>query len=101
MLRGPVRGSPGHTQGEVGGLARGVSRPTPRGMLRDLARGISRPTPIEVGGSGQGISRPTPGGCPGPHQGGCVCTEADTPQQTGIAVGSMHPTGMHSCYVLF
>ena len=56
---------------------------------------------------------------PDPHPGGCLqahtkrgglqtptqgvggipaCTEANTPQQMASAVGSMHPTGMHSYF---
>ena len=88
--------------------------PHPGGMLRGLSRGVSRPTPKgEVEGSGLGgFSRHTPGGCvsrptprgvsPGPHPGGCIpaCTEADPPP-TATAAGGTHPTGMHSCYLLF
>ena len=53
--------------------------PHPRGKLRSLARGISRPTPKgEVEGSGlgglqahtQGSPSPNPGGSPFPHPGG-------------------------------
>ena len=57
------------TQGEAGGLAGGGFRPT-RGVV---------------------VSRPRARGCIP------ACTEADTPQQTATAAGSMHPTGMHSC----
>ena len=60
------------------------------GMLGGLAGGMSRPTPGgEVGGSGQGVSRPRPrgdggvwpGGIQAHTQGGCIpaCTEADSP----------------------
>ena len=51
------------------------------------------------------------GGSPGPHlEGGvqargcaCIpaCNETDTPQQTVTVAGCIHPTGMHSCYVIF
>ena len=58
-----------HPGGSLRGLARGVSRPTPRGKLRGLVCG--------------GVSRPTPGGLQGGlqvHTQGCIpaCTEADT-----------------------
>ena len=51
-----------------------VSRPTPRGKLRDLARGVFRPTP-------KGELRGLAWGSPGPHPGVCIpaCTEADPP----------------------
>ena len=40
-----------------------VSRPTPRGKLRDLVRGVFRPTPKgELRGLAWGVSRPTPRG---------------------------------------
>ena len=51
---------------------------------------------------GGGSPGPHPGRSPGPHPGGvCIpaCTEADPPMAT--AVGSMHPTGMHSCFMKF
>ena len=51
-----------------------------RGRLRGLGNGVSRPTP--EGGVSHHALRQTP------------------PQQTATAVGSMHPTGMHSCFVL-
>ena len=55
-----------HPRGSLGGLVRGVSRPTPRGRL-----GVARPTPRgKVGGSGRGDPGPHLGGCPGPHLGG-------------------------------
>ena len=92
------------------GLARGVSRPTPRGRLRGLARGASRPTPRgEVEGSGQGglqahtqgVSRPTSGGVSRPTP-GAVCASQHAlrqtpPQLMATATGGAHPTGMHSC----
>ena len=64
-------GSPGpHPGGKLRGLARGVSRLTPRGKLRGLALGVSRPHP---GGCfqahTQGVSRPTPGGSAGEVEG--------------------------------
>ena len=61
----------------------------------------------------------TPGGDPGPHLGGCpgsglggvqAQAQGDVsqhvlrqthPQQTATAVGSTHPTGMHSCSTIF
>ena len=60
----------------------GSPGPHPGGKLRSLARGS-----------------------PGPHPGGlCIpaCTEADPPWMA-TAVGSMHPTGIHSClfYVIW
>ena len=84
-----------------------VSRPTPGGKLRGLAWGGS-PGPHPGGSPGPhpvvsrhtpgGVSRHTPRGSPDTHLGGIpACTEADTPQQTATAVGSAHPTGMHSC----
>ena len=61
--RSPGGSSGPHLGGELRGLARGVSRLTPRGKLRGLAWGVSRPHP---GGCfqahTQGVSRPTPGG---------------------------------------
>ena len=95
----------------------GVSRPTPRGKLRSLAWGVSRPTPRgKLRGQAWGSPGPrwgslqahTWGVSPGPHPGGSqahtqwggipACTEADTPpQQMATAVGSTHPSGMHSC----
>ena len=71
-----------HTQGEVeGDLARGVSRPTPKGKVEgDLARGVSRPTPRGV--CSRGVW----------SQGGVW-----RPPRMATAVGSTHPTGMHSC----
>ena len=118
-------GHQAHTQGGGGGKLRslaweGVSRPTPGGKLRGLAwvGGLQAHTRGEVEGSGLGVSKPTsggvsrptpegssgphPGGSPGPHLGGIpTCTEADTPQQMATAVGGTHPTGMHSCNVLY
>ena len=84
-----------HSGGKLRGLASGVSRPTPKGKLRGLA--------------GWGLQVHTWGGSPGPHLGvsrpttrGCipVCTEADCPLPMATTVGSMYPTGMHSCFWL-
>ena len=63
-----------HTQGEVegSGWGVGVSRPTPEGW-------VSRPR--LGGGVSQHALRQTP------------------PQQTAIAAGSTHPTGMYSCVI--
>ena len=105
-------GSPGpHPVGKLRGLAWGsLQAHTQGGKLRGLARGgfpgphlvggVSRPTPggCVSPGPHPGISRPTHEGSPGPHPGEIpACTVADTPQQTGTAAGSTHPTGMHSC----
>ena len=65
---------------------------------------VSRPTPKgELEGSGLGVSRPTLGGSPAHTQGGCIpaYTEADPPWLMATAVGSTHPTGMHSCFQYF
>ena len=68
-LRGGIpaclAGVQAHTQGELRGLASGVSRPTPRWVSRPTSRG----------------------GIP-------ACTEADTPQQMATAAGGTHPTGI-------
>ena len=76
--------------GRLGGLAGGVSRPIPRGV---------------VGGPGRkGGLGPGPGGCPGPGLGVvCVSQHAlrqTSPPQTATAAGGTHPTGMHSCLEL-
>ena len=79
-----------HCRSRGGG---GVLQATPRGKLKGLTRGrFSRPTPVGVSRpTPRGVSRPTPGG-------GCIpaCSEADPPW-TATAMGSTHPTGMHSC----
>ena len=102
-------------------LSRGVSRPTPRGgevegsglggspdphpggRLRGLAGGGSPgPHPggklrVWLGGS----PGPHPGGCQGPGPRGDLSQHAlgqTSPQQMATAVGSTHPTGMHSCF---
>ena len=95
--------------------------PHPGGSLRGLARGVSRPTPRgEVEGSGlRGSPGPHPGGnlrglalrgSPGPHLGGVsrltpssVSQHAlrQTPQPLQLMAtgeGGTHPTGMHSCF---
>ena len=73
----------------------GLQAPHPRGKLRgDLARGVSRPTLRGVCSWRGAWSR---GEVPGPGGGGCV----ETPPGTATAAGSTHPTGMHSCYSLF
>ena len=112
MLGGLSGGVQAHTQGgRLGGLA-GGSRP--RGILGGLAGGIQahtwgvRTTP---GDPGPHLGpRPTPGGIQahtwggsGPGPGGCIpaCTEANPPPPpTATAVGSTHPTGMYSCFIL-
>ena len=74
--------------------------PHPGGKLRGLARGVSRPTPRGSPSPHLGVSRPTPGvvSRPTPRE-VCIptCTEADPP--TATAADGMHPTGMHSCFV--
>ena len=85
----PCRFPGPHPEGEVeGDLAGGVSRPTPKGKLRGIWPGGWSPGPHLRGG----LQAHT--------QGGAIpaCTEADPPRAT--AAGSMHPTGMHSCYTL-
>ena len=74
-----------------------VSRPTPRGggELRGLARGVSRPTPW---GRGSGVSRPTLGESPGPHPEGVNHgMHWSRPPPMATVAGGTHPTGMHSC----
>ena len=75
-FRGP------HPRGNLRGLARGVSRSTPReGLLQAHTWEVSRRTPGGSPGPHLGGSPgPHPGGSPGPH-GGCIpaCTEADPP----------------------
>ena len=69
--------------GRLGGLARGVSRPTHRGEVGGLVRGVvSRPTPGErLGGlAGGEVSRPIPGGSPGLHLGGSPGPHPGGPQ---------------------
>ena len=94
--------------GRLGGLARGVSRPRPRGEVGGSGWG-SRLTPGGVQAHTQGgvgwVSRPTPGDVQAQAQRGCIptCTEADSPPppQTATAAGGTHPTGMHSCHTVF
>ena len=64
-----------------------VSRPTSKGELEGSDRG--------------GVRAHTQGLSPGPHPGG-VSQHAlrQTPQMMTTAVGSMHPNGMHSCFVI-
>ena len=69
-----------HTQGEVEGSGRGVSRPTPSG--------VSWPTP-------GGFSRPT--SCGGVYQHAL----RQTPSPTATAAGGTQATGMHSCWKYF
>ena len=79
-LRGLAQGVVyAHTQGEVGGLARGCLGPYQGDRLRGLARGVSRPGWRLRGlARGGGVSRPRPSGevgvlarrCQGPHPGG-------------------------------
>ena len=73
----------------------GGSRPTPREKLRGLTKGS--PGPHSGGSPG-----PHPGGLQANTRGGGLCIpayiEADPPPPwTATAVGSTHPTGMHSC----
>ena len=88
--------------------------PCPGGKLRGLAWGGPGPHP---GGS----PGPHPEGSPGPHLGDLQAhtwdgasrltprgwvgipafTEADTPQQMATAPGGTHPTGMHSCFLIW
>ena len=93
-------------KGEVEGSGwGGVSRPTPKGEVEGFGRGASRPTPGggEVEGSGwEGVLQAHTWGVSKPRPRGCIpaCTEADTPpKQMATAAGSMHPTGMHSCFL--
>ena len=100
-----------HRSGVVSQHALQVSRPIPSGEVEGSGpRGSPGPHPggswgVRPGGSPGphlgGVSRPTPRGFPGTHPvGGGIpaCTEADTPpQQMATAVGSTHPSGMHSC----
>ena len=75
-------GSPGLYPGRrLRGLARGVSRPIPRGEVEESGQG---------GLQAQAQEGPGPGG-------GCIpaCTEAD-PHRVTAADGT-HPTGMDSC----
>ena len=68
-----------HTQGEVGGLASGVTRPTPGGGLRPTPRGVQ--VQAQEGVSQHALRQ--------------------TPPPMATAAGSMHPTGMHSCFFNF
>ena len=84
-------GSPGpHPRGKLRGLARGGLQAHTQGGLQVHTQGEGgSPGPQLVGG----------GGSPGPHPGG-VSQHAlrQTPLLwTATAVGSSHPTGMHSC----
>ena len=66
----------------------GSPGPHSRGKLKGLAWGVSRPT------LGEGVCLSAGGVCPGVSAWGvCIpaCTEV-------TAVGSTHPTGMHSCH---
>ena len=81
---------PGGGEGSGWGGAVGVSRPTPGGRLEGLAGGGS-PVPRLRAGS------------PGPGWGGGGVSQhalrQTPPQQTAIAAGSAHLTGMHSCVI--
>ena len=82
------------TGGVVSQNALQVSSPTPKGMLRGLAGGVSRPTPRRrLRGLAGGLQAHMWGGVyPSLHWG-------RHPQQMATAVGSTHPTGMHSCLI--
>ena len=91
---------------------RGVSRLSPRVEVGAPGQGGSRPRPRgEVGGSGWGgvqalgASRHTPGGSKPRPRGVYPSMHLDrhppSPQQTATAAGDTHPTGMHSCFLLF
>ena len=79
-----------------------VCRPTPRGEVEGSGLGgFSRPTPRGEVGSGQR-------GSPGPHLGGLQAhtwgvsqhaLRQTPPLQMATAMGSTHPTGMHSCWL--
>ena len=60
----------------------------PRGCTGPWSRGC-----IQTQSQAQGVYRPR----------GCIpaCTEADTSQQTATAADGTHPTGMHSCFLLW
>ena len=90
-----IAGFQAHTQGEVEGSGWGeVSRPTPNWKVEGSSLG-------GVQAHTQGGLQAHTWGSPGPYPGGIpACTEAD-PQQTATAVGSTHPTGMHSWLKLF
>ena len=84
--RGEVEGS---------GLVGGSPGPQPGGEVEGLG-GVSRPTP---GGGGSwgvwpwgGVSRPTPRVGVSQHA---------LRQQTATAEGGTHPTGMHSCSIVY
>ena len=80
------------SRGEVGGSGQvGLQAHTQWGLQAHTQWGLQAHT----WGGGQGV-----GVFPGPGRWIPVCTEADTPQQTATAVGSTHPTGMHSRYYL-
>ena len=75
--------------------------PHPGGRLRGLAGGSPGPHP---GGKLGGLA--WEGGLQAHTQGGIPpCTEEDTPPpihtHMATAVGSTHPTGMHSCLLIF
>ena len=103
----PLGKSPGpHPGGRLGGLpgglqahTQGVPKPTPLGRVPKPAhtQGVLGPHP---GGRGGSRSRPSAEGVPGPGPWGVsqhALRQTLPPQQTATAVGSMHPTGMHSC----
>ena len=94
----PCRFPGPHPRGKLG-LARGVSRPTPRGSpgphLGECLLWEGSPGPhlgeglLWEGSPGPHRGVPAPGGS---ASGGC----GDPPM--AIAAGGTHPTGMHSCY---
>ena len=81
-----------HPGGKLRDLARGRSRgPHPRGKLRGLAWGVSIPTPRG------GFQAHTQMGSPGPCPGGVYPSK----HWGRPPVGGMHPSGGHSCYLLW
>ena len=101
-----LAGFQAHTQGEVeGDLARGVSRLTPKGKLREIWQGCLQahtqggsPGPHSRGKLGRiwtgGVSRPTPGGSPGPHTGDLQAhTQGGVSRPTPGGSPGPHPGG--------
>ena len=89
----PCRFPGPHPIGSLRGLARGVSRPTPKGELEGSGqRGLQAHTQGGLQAHTWGVSRPTPRGCIP------ACTQADSPLRLTATTGGTHPTGMHPCY---
>ena len=87
---------------EVGGSGQRVSRPRPRGRLG----GSEGVCPGGCPGPGPGAGIQAQGGrCPGPGGGVCLSQYAlrqtPPPQQMATAADGMHPTGIHSCSLMF